>query len=228
MAKSLVIVESPAKAKTIDRILKGAYIIRSSMGHIIDLPATVMGVDLENNFEPTYRIIKGRKKIVQEIKKNAKSSDAVYLATDPDREGEAIAWHLKNQVGNDQKFLRVEFHEITEQAVKDAFKHPKDIDPNKVEAQIARRILDRIVGYNGMATSDPTTAAVPWANHEGVPPGGFDIEHNGTTIKPQTARPRPDGPGLAPPARSRRHDSLNRSWHGRAWSQYFIDTEVQR
>ncbi len=147
MSKSLIIVESPAKARTIGKILKKGYVVESSMGHIVDLPATKMGVDLENNYEPSYKVIKGRKKILDVLKKGAKKKDKIYLATDPDREGEAIAWHIMNKIGVDKEFLRVEFHEITEQAVKEAFSHPKEIDLRKVEAQIARRILDRIVGY---------------------------------------------------------------------------------
>ncbi|MFC1594789.1 type I DNA topoisomerase, partial [Candidatus Omnitrophota bacterium] len=148
MAKSLIIVESPAKARTISKILKDNYVIHSSMGHVIDLPKTTMGVDLENNFEPRYKVIKGRKKILDLLKKEAKKKEKIYLATDPDREGEAIAWHIRNYIGKDKQCVRVEFHEITEQAVKEAFAHPKDIDLNKVEAQVARRILDRIVGYH--------------------------------------------------------------------------------
>ncbi|MFC1704602.1 type I DNA topoisomerase [Candidatus Omnitrophota bacterium] len=146
-AKSLIIVESPAKAKTINKILKEGYVVQSSMGHIIDLPKTILGIDVENNYEPSYKVIKGRKKILDALKKEAAKKEKIYLATDPDREGEAIAWHIKNKIGNEKKFLRVEFHEITEQAVKEAFLHPKDIDLNKVEAQVARRTLDRIVGY---------------------------------------------------------------------------------
>jgi len=147
-AKSLVIVESPAKSKTIHHILGDEYIIRPSMGHVIDLPASKMGVDVEKDFEPTYIVIKGKKKILNELKKEAKAVDTIYLAPDPDREGEAISWHLKNFFGNSKKIHRVVFHEITREAVLEAFKHPGEIDLKKVNAQQARRILDRIVGYS--------------------------------------------------------------------------------
>ena len=146
--KSLVIVESPAKSKTITHILGEDYVIRPSMGHVIDLPASKMGVDVEKDFEPTYIVIKGKKKILNELKKEAKEADVIYLAPDPDREGEAISWHLKNYLGNTKKIHRVVFHEITREAVLEAFKHPGEIDLKKVNAQQARRILDRIVGYS--------------------------------------------------------------------------------
>ena len=103
MSKSLIIVESPAKARTIGKILKKGYVVESSMGHIVDLPATKMGVDLENNYEPSYKVIKGRKKILDVLKKGAKKKDKIYLATDPDREGEAIAWHIMNKIGVDKE-----------------------------------------------------------------------------------------------------------------------------
>jgi len=147
MPKSLVIVESPTKARTLNKILGDDYIIESSMGHITDLPKKNLGVNIENNFEPKYVVIKGKSKIIKLLKKYAKESDTIYLATDPDREGEAISWHLKDRIGTKKKFLRVTFHEITKDAVKEAFKHPCDIDLKKVDAQTARRVLDRIVGY---------------------------------------------------------------------------------
>ncbi|MFH1858074.1 MAG: type I DNA topoisomerase [Candidatus Omnitrophota bacterium] len=146
--KFLVIVESPAKSKTIHHILGDHYVVRPSMGHVIDLPSSSMGVDLEKNFEPHYVVIKGKKKLLAALKKEAKQMDAVYLAPDPDREGEAISWHLKKHLGDHKKIYRVVFHEITREAVLDAFKHPSDIDTKKVNAQQARRILDRIVGYS--------------------------------------------------------------------------------
>ncbi|MCD6540067.1 MAG: type I DNA topoisomerase [Candidatus Omnitrophica bacterium] len=148
--KSLVIVESPTKAKTIKGFLAGSFKIISSMGHIIDLPKNKLGVDIERGFIPTYKVIKGREKIAQKIKKEAKDASKVFLATDPDREGEAIAWHIKNLVDvkdSKKEFLRVVFHEITKSAIKEAFSHPSSLDLRKVEAQQARRILDRIVGY---------------------------------------------------------------------------------
>lgn len=155
--KSLVIVESPAKAKTIHKILGKDFNVKASIGHIKDLPKNKIGVDIENNFTPQYIIIPGKEKIIKELKSEANKAENVYLATDPDREGEAIAYHIaeeikknKGQNGEEkkQKIYRVTFHEITEKAVKEAIKEPKQIDINKVEAQQARRILDRLVGYN--------------------------------------------------------------------------------
>lgn len=148
MAKNLVIVESPAKTKTLAKFLGKDYIVKSSMGHIADLPKTRMGINIEDNFKPQYIVMKSRKKILSELKKSAKGKDKIFLAPDPDREGEAIAWHIKNLLGADKKIYRVTFDEITEKAVKEAFKHQRDIDMNKVNAQQARRILDRIVGYS--------------------------------------------------------------------------------
>ena len=147
MSKSLVIVESPAKAKTLSRILGKDFIIESSKGHIIDLPKSSLGVNIEENFEPKYVVIKTKRKVIALLKEKAKGKDKIYLATDPDREGEAISWHLKERLGSKAKFLRVVFHEITKDAVKEAFRHPHSIDLNKVNAQTARRVLDRIVGY---------------------------------------------------------------------------------
>ncbi|MGH7163882.1 MAG: DNA topoisomerase, partial [Planctomycetota bacterium] len=146
--KSLVIVESPAKAKTINKYLGREYVVRPSMGHVRDLPKSRLGVDLDNGFEPKYIVLRDRKAVVEELKKVLKECDKVYLAPDPDREGEAIAWHLKEalKVPDDRAF-RVTFNEITKRAVEAAFDHPTAIDPNKVNAQQARRILDRIVGY---------------------------------------------------------------------------------
>ncbi|MDD2654940.1 MAG: type I DNA topoisomerase, partial [Candidatus Omnitrophica bacterium] len=146
MAKKLVIVESPAKAKTINKILGDDFVVESSMGHIVDLPAKKMGVDLKANFKPTFVVIPGKKKVLSALKKLAKDKEKIYIATDPDREGEAIGWHIKNNLGK-KHFLRVVFHEITQEAVADAFKHPATIDIHKVNAQTTRRVLDRIVGY---------------------------------------------------------------------------------
>jgi DNA topoisomerase I len=149
MKKSLVIVESPAKTKTLAKFLGAKYDIASSMGHIIDLPSSSMGVDVKSNFKPNYVVLPLRKKIMQELKSKAKGKDIIYLATDPDREGEAISWHLERElVSSEQKAVRVEFHEITKDAIEHAFKNPRSIDINKVNAQQARRILDRVVGYN--------------------------------------------------------------------------------
>ncbi|MEI7879958.1 MAG: type I DNA topoisomerase [bacterium] len=150
MGKNLVIVESPAKAKTINKILGADFVVKASMGHIRDLPVKSLGVDPEKNFKPQYEVTPDRKKIVKELSDIAAGCDAVYLAPDPDREGEAIAWHLKallkGKVPDDQ-FFRVTYNEITPRAVKEAFANPSEINEKLVNAQQARRILDRIVGY---------------------------------------------------------------------------------
>jgi DNA topoisomerase-1 len=148
MSKNLVIVESPAKAKTINKFLGKNFMVTSSMGHIIDLPKSKLGIDVENDFTPQYVVIKDRKRHLAALKKEAKNKEAIYLAADPDREGEAISWHIGNALADvKKKFYRVSFDEITKDAVLDAFKHPRDIDMNLVNAQQARRILDRLVGY---------------------------------------------------------------------------------
>src|SRR5881398_3624860 len=145
--KNLVIVESPAKAKTINKYLGDDYVVRASMGHVRDLPPKGMGVDLKT-FEPEYEILESRGKVVTELRKLAKQSDQVYLATDLDREGEAIAWHLKEALGiPDERVARVIFNAITKSEIQKAFKNPHKIDQRRVDAQQARRILDRIVGY---------------------------------------------------------------------------------
>ncbi|OGX19107.1 MAG: DNA topoisomerase I, partial [Omnitrophica WOR_2 bacterium RBG_13_44_8b] len=145
--KNLVIVESPTKAKTIGKILGDKYSVVSSMGHIIDLPKKELGVDIEKGFEPDYVIIAGRQKVLKALKSESKGKDNVYVATDPDREGEAIGWQIKERILKNKNIHRVVFHEITPAAVKDAFKNPRDFDLNMIEAQAGRRILDRIVGY---------------------------------------------------------------------------------
>ncbi|MBR5471618.1 MAG: type I DNA topoisomerase [Oscillibacter sp.] len=149
MAKhSLVIVESPAKAKTIGKYLGREYEVKACMGHLRDLPKSTIGVDLENDFEPAYRPIKGKEDIINDLKASAKEADTVYLATDPDREGEAISWHLKHLLDlSDAKTRRVTFNEITKKVVQESIAEPRDIDQNLVDAQQARRILDRLVGY---------------------------------------------------------------------------------
>ncbi|MCL2706565.1 MAG: type I DNA topoisomerase [Dehalococcoidia bacterium] len=149
MAKhSLVIVESPAKAKTLARMLGKNYIIKASLGHIRDLPKSRIGVDIENDFTPKYVVSRDKSKTVKELKDSAKESSAVYLATDPDREGEAIAWHLAEIIRTDKTpFRRVVFHEITDSAITEAFKHPRELNMNLVDAQQARRIVDRLLGY---------------------------------------------------------------------------------
>jgi len=148
--KQLVIVESPAKARTIGRYLGSGYDVAASVGHVRDLPAKELGVDVEHGFEPKYVTIRGKGKVITDLKKRAKGADQVLLATDPDREGEAIAWHVAEALGyakDRQRFKRVQFREITKKAVEDALEEPGEIDDLKVEAQQARRILDRLVGY---------------------------------------------------------------------------------
>ena len=148
MTDKLIIVESPAKANTIKKILGGNTKVVASMGHVRDLPKSKLGIDIENNFEPEYINIRGKGDLIKELKKDAKSAKKVYLATDPDREGEAIAWHLSKILDVDKdKITRVTFNEITKTAVQKAVKEPRDIDINLVDAQQARRVLDRIVGY---------------------------------------------------------------------------------
>jgi DNA topoisomerase-1 len=148
VAKSLVIVESPAKAKTINKFLGKEFVVKASMGHVRDLPVKTLAVDVENGFTPQYEVVHGREKVLKELKQTAKTSSAIYLAADPDREGEAICWHLAHELKGARKPIhRVLFHEITKRAIQDAFAHPGQIDAKKVDAQQARRILDRLVGY---------------------------------------------------------------------------------
>ena len=148
MAKSLVIVESPAKSNTINKILGKNFTVTSSMGHIMDLPKSKMGIDIKKDFTPEYIMIPGKKKIVDALKKAAAAVDNIFLATDPDREGEAISWHLANLLGKKKKIHRIAFHEITKAAIEAAISKPGNIDMNMVDAQQARRVLDRLVGYS--------------------------------------------------------------------------------
>ena len=145
--KGLVIVESPTKARTISKILGSKFSVVSSMGHLIDLPKKELGVKVEEDFAPSYVVVFGRQKVLTALKKEAKGKTDIYIATDPDREGEAIGWHIKERLFKDKKVSRVIFHEITPAAIKEAFKNPRDFDANMIEAQAGRRILDRIVGY---------------------------------------------------------------------------------
>ena len=146
--KKLVIVESPAKAKTIGKFLGKEYVVKASMGHIRDLPTYRFGVNIDKDFAPSYEIIRGKKELIKELKEEASQASQVYIASDPDREGEAIAWHVKEVLGlEDKGDIRIEFNEITKEAVTKAVQNPRAIDYNRVYAQQARRILDRIVGY---------------------------------------------------------------------------------
>src|SRR2546426_8128776 len=146
--RALVIVESPTKVKTIQKYLNSKYIVKASMGHVRDLPKSQLGVDPKKNFKAKYVVTPAKKKILDELKKAAEKADALYVATDPDREGEAIGWHLAQELPVDKKkIFRITFNEITERAVKAAFERPGKIDLKKVDAQQARRILDRLGGY---------------------------------------------------------------------------------
>ena len=145
---TLVIVESPSKAKTIGKFLGKNYTVVASVGHIRDLPKSKLGIDIENDFEPQYISIRGKGDLIKTLKKETKNAKKVYLATDPDREGEAIAWHLAYLLGiPETEECRIVFNEITKNAVKDALKNPRAINTNLVDAQQARRVLDRLVGY---------------------------------------------------------------------------------
>lgn len=144
---NLVIVESPTKARTIGKFLGSDYAIRASMGHVVDLPKSKLAIDIEHDFQPLYEQVKEKKKIISELKTLAKSADNIILATDPDREGEAIAYHVSDVLGGKKDLKRIVFHEITKEAIEEALKNPRAIDENLVDAQTARRVLDRLVGY---------------------------------------------------------------------------------
>ena len=147
MGKTLIIVESPTKAKTISKYLGSSYVVMSSMGHVRDLPKSTLGVDVEDGFEPRYITIRGKGNIIKSLKDEAKKADRVLLASDPDREGEMIAYHLKGYLQNVSDKCRVEFHEITKDTIKKAVKTPRALDMDRIYAQQARRVLDRLVGY---------------------------------------------------------------------------------
>jgi Topoisomerase IA len=148
MGQKLVIVESPAKAKTIGKYLGKNYVVEASMGHVRDLPKSQLGVDVDNDYNPKYITIRGKGELLSKLRKEAKKSDKIYLATDPDREGEAISWHLLHALNLDEDDkCRIEFHEITKSAVKGSLKQARKININLVDAQQARRVLDRLVGY---------------------------------------------------------------------------------
>src|SRR5699024_9739265 len=148
LASNLVIVESPAKAKTIGKILGKNYKVMASVGHVRDLPKSTLGINIEENYDPKYITIRGKGPVVAELRKEGKKAKNIFLATDPDREGEAISWHLAHILKMDSdKKTRVEFNEITKDAVKKAIKSPRTLDQDLIDAQQARRILDRLVGY---------------------------------------------------------------------------------
>ena len=151
MAKNLVIVESPAKVKTIKKFLGANYEVDASNGHVRDMPKSQLGIDIEHDYEPKYITIRGKGDILAKLRKEVKKADKIYLATDPDREGEAISWHLSKALKledcKDKKVYRITFNEITKNAVKAALKSPRAIDMNLVDAQQARRVLDRMIGY---------------------------------------------------------------------------------
>lgn len=148
MAKYLVIVESPAKVKTIKKFLGKNYEVVASNGHVRDLPKSTLGIDPDNDFEPKYITIRGKGDVLAKLRKEVKKADKVYLATDPDREGEAISWHLSQSLKLEGKSVnRITFNEITQKAVKESLKSPREIDINLVNAQQTRRMLDRMVGY---------------------------------------------------------------------------------
>ncbi|HKC14426.1 MAG TPA: DNA topoisomerase, partial [Patescibacteria group bacterium] len=151
---NLVIVESPTKAKTITKFLGDGYVVKASMGHVMDLPKSKLGVDVEHDFAPQYEPVLAKQAIVSDLKKSAKKADKIILATDPDREGEAIASHVRDVLGSNSKlqapsskFSRIVFHEITKEAINEALKNPREVNTDLVNAQTARRILDRLVGY---------------------------------------------------------------------------------
>ena len=148
MAKKLIIIESPGKIKTIKKCLGSNYDVEASYGHVRDLPKTTLGIEVENDFKPRYKVLKDKKEVVEKLKAAAKKADMVYLATDPDREGEAISWHLSEILKVDEKKIcRIAFNEITKSAITSAIKNPRQINSNLVNAQQARRVLDRLVGY---------------------------------------------------------------------------------
>jgi DNA topoisomerase-1 len=147
MAKAIVIVESPTKVKTINKFLGNKFKVLSSMGHLVDLPRSTLGVDIEHGFQPKLIVVRSKSKLMTKLKKDTEKAKKIYFASDPDREGEAIGWNLIEHIGEGKKIYRVTFQEITKEAVLKAFEHPREFDKKKIDAQVARRILDRIVGY---------------------------------------------------------------------------------
>ena len=220
MAK-LVIVESPAKAKTIGKYLGDDYEVTASMGHIRDLPASQLGIDVEHGYAPQYISIKGKEKLIKELKSKAKHADGVLLATDPDREGEAISWHLANILGLDpHEPNRVTFDEITKKGVKEGMAHPRAIDEDLFNAQQARRVLDRLVGYKlspflwrkvrrGLsAAKRRSRASSPTNTGTWMPPSA-----QATRVLPPGWPPMPTAKSCCPKAKPR-PAPLKRVWKG--------------
>ncbi|HEY9733290.1 MAG TPA: DNA topoisomerase, partial [Drouetiella sp.] len=208
MVKSLVIVESPAKAKTISKILGKDFTVKASIGHVRDLPRNKLGVNVRKNFEPMYEILHDKEAIVEELRDAAKAADKVFLAPDPDREGEAIAWHLSEVLDLPGKKLhRIEFNEITKDAVLAAMKSPRKIDKNLVDAQQARRVLDRLVGYkispllwrkvNGKSAGRVQSVAVRLICEREAEVESFEPKEY-WSIKAELARPKSKQSFLAP------------------------------
>ena len=192
MAHYLVIVESPAKVKTIKKFLGKNYTVAASNGHVRDLPKSQLGIDVEHDFEPKYITIRGKGEILANLRKEAKKADKVYLATDPDREGEAISWHLATALKLDEKKMRrITFNEITKNAVKASLKAPRDIDMVLVDAQQARRVLDRMVGYRikssfvgeGKTRIKCRKSPVCGASHHCGPGGRDQCIHSGRILE---------------------------------------------
>jgi DNA topoisomerase-1 len=206
MAKTLVIVESPAKAKTIKKYLGQGYDVVASKGHVKDLPKKQNAVDVANDFTETYEVIEGKEKVLAELKAAAKKVDAVLLATDPDREGEAIAWHISEEIRDPKlKVSRVEFHEITKKGIEAGVDHPRDLDENLYDAQRARRVLDRIVGYD--------VSALVWSKLAfGCRRGAFSRWRSGSssTASARSTRSSPRSTGTWAWASRRRRAA--RSW----------------
>ena len=225
MADKLVIVESPSKAKTIQKYLGRGYRVEASMGHVRDLPKSDLGVDVEGNFTPVYEVSKGKEKVIATLKKSIREAEAVYLATDPDREGEAIAWHILQAASppRGKPVYRVVFNEITPTAVRQAIASPRQIDANLVDAQQARRILDRLVGYKlspllwdkvkrGISAGRVQSVAVRLVVEREreitafVPQESWTIEADllkqGSGVRGQESGGRSDGSGIKPHAPS--------------------------
>jgi DNA topoisomerase-1 len=178
---SLVIVESPTKARTIGKYLGRGYTVKATVGHLRDLPTRKLGVDVDNNFQPEYVTIKGKTQTLSDIKKAARGATAIFLATDPDREGEAIAWHVADQLEQKVPTHRVLFHEITKDAIQEAMRKPGLIDDQKVNAQQARRILDRLVGYKAspLLWKSIKTGLSAGRDRGAAPSGGAGARHPG-------------------------------------------------